>query len=163
MVPAYVSALSVLILLAHVVKVAFQSRNRLPVFPKNIPLGRLRHQLHAQELGPRLFLYRVIRLATCIALVMLSLISPTPNTSVRAWLLATYVRLHIIVNSYRFLTLGFIRFTPASLHFYQFPPSSPIVGLPGIISTPCSWYLSWFTFIGMYGLWRHMVLTLQTE
>lgn len=101
MIPAYISALSLLLFLAQTVKIAFQSQKQSSASVENSTSGRLRRfWLHVHEVGLRLFLFRVTRLATCLALVMLSLVSPTPNASVRPWLLAAYVRLYVISTQY---------------------------------------------------------------
>ncbi|KAK7681700.1 hypothetical protein QCA50_015047 [Cerrena zonata] len=92
MIPAYVSALSLVIFLAQMLNVTFQFQKQLLTSSENTSTSLLKRcRLHVEELGLRLFLFRLGRFATCTALVVLSLISPTPNASVRIWLLLVYI------------------------------------------------------------------------
>lgn len=86
MLPAYLSAVSFVLLFAQAVKAAFFSKS-----PSSAGDTRI-FRSHIQELGLRLFLFRTARLATCIALVVLWTLAPPQNSSVSIWVQAGYVR-----------------------------------------------------------------------
>lgn len=124
MIPAYVSALSVVIFLGQMVNIAFQPPQQLQVSAENTNAGLLKRcRLHVQELGLQLFLFRLARLATCTALVVLSLISPTSNASARVWLLLAYVRFH--VPFYRLVRLISIQLYSCILAFLSVATKLP--------------------------------------
>ena len=91
--PAYLSGLSCVLLLIQAAKEFFSSA-------KMISERRTRATSHFQNLqrrvhalGLRLFLFRVARLATCLALTVLFVLDPPQNTTISVWVQLTFVGL----------------------------------------------------------------------
>ena len=91
--PAYLSGLSCALLLIQAAKGFFSPA-------KTISVRRTRATSHFQNLqrrvhalGLRLFLFRVARLATCLALTVLFVLDPPQNTTISVWIQLTFVGL----------------------------------------------------------------------
>lgn len=117
--PAYLSGLSCALLLIQAAKGFFSPAKTISVRGATTTshFQNLQRRVHA--LGLRLFLFRVARLVTCLALTVLFVLDPPQNTTVGVWIQLTFVGSGTLLFLHLLMRLAMSRHIPVSWPFFR--------------------------------------------